>query len=482
MNPGTEIKQASTLRAIRKRGKSRRIWLLLLLALLAAGSAGGYYYWLQRSAVTVQSSVETVRTSQVRNGSITISASGSGTLVAGQESQLTFSVSGTIAEVLVQVGDQVQQGQVLARLGDLDDLQAGVSTAEQNLISAQQSLETLKENAPARLANAHLAVTAAEKTLISAKAKVVTKDMARCDQETIDAYFQKYAFAQQQLEKLQEAGGDASYYLSTIVPQKKVVGQAYNAYKYCAGYVDYEIRASQASYNLAEAQLKQAQSTLDTLTANGGIDPLELATAENTISSAQVALEQAKKKLAGTAITAPYDGTILSVAGQAGDTAETGAFITLADLARPQVEFSVDENDLEKLALGQKAHVTFDALPGSDFGGTVIRIYPALVSSGGYQVVKGLIQLDLEVGAATLPKGLNGSVELIQATAEDVLLVPQQAVRDLGDGSYAVFVVGADGNPKMRVVEVGLMDAASAEIKSGLAMGDVVTTGIMETR
>ena len=71
---------------------------------------------------------------------------------------------------------------------------------------------------------------------------------------------------------------------------------------------------------------------------------------------------------------------------------------------------------------------------------------------------------------------------LIQATAENVLLVPVQAVRDLGDGTYSVFVVGANGQPKMKVVEVGLQDAASAEIKSGVSLGDVVTTGTVQTK
>ena len=167
-----------------------------------------------------------------------------------------------------------------------------------------------------------------------------------------------------------------------------------------------------------------------------------------------------------------------------GDTAGTAAFITIADLSHPRLEFSVDETDMDKVAVGEKATVTFDAIPNQTYAGKVIRINPALESSNGYQVVKGLIQLELseENKSATLLKGLNGTVTLIQATAEDVLIVPAQAVRDLGDGTYSVFVVGANGQPKMKVVEVGLQDAASAEIKSGVSMGDVVTTGTVQTK
>jgi multidrug efflux pump subunit AcrA (membrane-fusion protein) len=71
---------------------------------------------------------------------------------------------------------------------------------------------------------------------------------------------------------------------------------------------------------------------------------------------------------------------------------------------------------------------------------------------------------------------------LVQASAENVLLIPVQALHDLGDGTYSVFVVGSDGQPKMRVVEIGLQDAASVEIKSGLNAGDVVSTGTVQTK
>jgi hypothetical protein len=59
--------------------------------------------------------------------------------------------------------------------------------------------------------------------------------------------------------------------------------------------------------------------------------------------------------------------------------------------------------------------------------------------------------------------------------------VPVEALRDLGEGEYAVFVV-VDGEPVLRVVEVGLVDITSAEILSGLEAGEVVSTGNTQTR
>jgi multidrug efflux pump subunit AcrA (membrane-fusion protein) len=76
--------------------------------------------------------------------------------------------------------------------------------------------------------------------------------------------------------------------------------------------------------------------------------------------------------------------------------------------------------------------------------------------------------------------GSNASVDVIGGRAENAILVPVEAVREIAPGEYAVFVM-EDGEPKLRIVTVGLMDYTSAEITSGLEAGEVVTTGVVET-
>jgi multidrug efflux pump subunit AcrA (membrane-fusion protein) len=75
---------------------------------------------------------------------------------------------------------------------------------------------------------------------------------------------------------------------------------------------------------------------------------------------------------------------------------------------------------------------------------------------------------------------MNAAIDVIGGRAEGVLLVPVEALRELGPGEYAVFVV-VDGEPQLRSVEVGLMDLTFAEIRSGLTAGEIVTTGVVET-
>lgn len=470
-----------------KRSKGKRIWIIVLavLVVVAGGLAGATFLTNKTSLVSgTTSATADYNTTRVKEGSLTLSVSASGTLVPGKERALFFSVDGIVASVDVQVGEEVKEGQVLASLTDLEDLEAEVNGAEQDLIDAQEAVEVLKDNSAVNLANARIALSDAQDALSDAKSGLVKEGWARCDQETTEAYYYKYIHAKEALEALGDGGGSADYYLTSIVPAKNTVASALAAYENCAGYTEYEIASSEATLSLAEANLAQAEEDLTTLTENGGVDPLDLATAENKVKNAQLSLDKAKEKLAGATLTAPFDGTILSIAGEPGDEVEGGSFITIADLAHPQVEFSADETDMDMISVGELANISFDAVPDRVFTGSVIRINPELESSGGYQVITGVIEMDLtnETEELSLPKGLNATVELVNATAENVMLVSVQALRDLGDGSYALFVVGEDGEPKMRVVEVGIMDAATAEIKSGVSIGDVVTTGIVETK
>ena len=468
----------------KKQTKSRRIWIPIVIILLLAVSGGVYYYLSQAGVVSAATATEVApKTTTVKTGSITLSATGTGTLIASKETALSFSTTDVVATINVQVGDLVKKGAVLAQLANINNLKDDVNSAQQTLVSAQQALDTLKQNAPSNLANAQLAVITAKKAVTDAQTAIVQKGVPRCDQDTIDDYYGTWMTEKKYLDSLGSGAGNPAYYDAVIVPEKILVAKDYASYLYCVGYTDYEVDSSHTNLDVANAGLVLAQNTLADLQKNNGIDPSALAAAENTLANAQVSVDEAEQTLVGATLVAPFDGTILTVAGQTGDTS-VSPFITIADLVHPQVQFDVDETDMDKVALGEQAQVSFDAITGRTFTGKVIQINPTLQTLNGYQVVQGLIELDLsqETNPPTFQKGLAASVQVIKAKAENVLLVPLQAVRDLGDGSYGVFVVGSDGQPTLKIVKVGLEDLTSAEITSGLTAGQTVTTGISETK
>ena len=108
---------------------------LVVVALLAA-AGGWYYYSTQYLPAQVANGEETIQTATVRRGNLVIVGSGSGSLIPSAEVDLSFSSGGRLAEVSVEVGDQVQAGDVLARLDDTE-AQSQVAQAENNLRQAE---------------------------------------------------------------------------------------------------------------------------------------------------------------------------------------------------------------------------------------------------------------------------------------------------------------------------------------------------------
>ena len=104
-----------------------------------------------------------------------------------------------------------------------------------------------------------------------------------------------------------------------------------------------------------------------------------------------------------------------------------------------------------------------------------------MVTSQNTTVVYAVVELDTATtGWEDLPIGSAAGVDVIGGRAENAVLVPVEALRQISEDEYAVFVM-EDGQPRMKMVEVGLQDLISAEIVSGLKVGDVVTTGQVET-
>lgn len=462
---------------------NKKWWIILAVIILASGAAFAGLQFSQNTAEAEETEKAPLQTAKVRKGELMISTTGTGTLTAGSEANLKFSTSGTLAELHVTVGDQAEAGDVLAILDDIESLQTELLTKELALYEAQQVVDDLQENATANLAEAQLTLANAKDTYQDAKSNVKLPGVERCDEESLAAYYDNYMLLEEQLQDLGSGGSDSNYYLNVIYPVKTERDKAYATYLYCAGYTEYEIEESQANLAIAEAEMNEAQLYVDLLTENLGIDPDELALAQNALDSAQVAFNQAQKQLDGATLVAPLDGTVMSIKGAVGDSVGTSTFITIADLENPKLEIYVDETDMDKIAAGYEVEIVFDALPDLTFSGTVSSVEPALVSVSNYQMVRGWAAIDtISMNKdLTLLEGMAATVEVIGGSVSNALLIPVDALRDLGDGEYAVFVVGADGQLKLRMVEVGLMDYTLAEIQSGLEMGDEVTTGIVET-
>jgi len=466
-------------------------WIVIVVLLAAA--AGGYYYYRQTTTTAAAASTTPLQTATVKRGSLVISASGTGSVISGSEAQLGFEYSGLLAQLNVSVGDQVSEGEVLAVSAPSDDaatLQSKLTSARLAVLQAQQNLDDLTSSVATAVSLAQLQSDLASKQvsvydnqssltdLINERA---TMNYKRCDSDTIQSKLEAYQTALDHWNH--------SAHLTNSAEYQQMVAALYN-YNWCnSNYsqeeldaADAEITSTRASIALLQSQIADDQAQIDNLQSSSGSQSLDVQIAQAKLDNAQADLDLVEQEAVSTTITAPFDGTILSISASVGDSVGTTKFITLADLSQPYLEVLLDETDLDNVGIGYQVSVTFDALPNQTFTGKVVSIDPSLTNAFSVTAIQTTVQLDTSSFSKpqNLPIGLSATVEVISAQAQNVLLVPVEALHELSEGNFAVFVM-ENGTPVLKTVEVGLMDYTYAEIKSGLSEGDVVTTGIVET-
>jgi multidrug efflux pump subunit AcrA (membrane-fusion protein) len=407
-----------------------------------------------------------------------------GSVIPAEEISVGFQNSGILTDLFVQVGDKVSAGDVLGVQGNTTQLEATITSDRLSLLSAQQELDDLyivedDDEIDLKIAVAQLEIIRAEKDLEDVIEAREHMDYPRCSQETIDAYFKEYDDAKNRVEELEARGAT----FDVLTPAKSARDTAFANYYYCSSpRTEEEINEADAQIELAQATLNAAILNADSLLDVDEPDADEIAMAEAKLASAEAQLAVSLEKLEATTLVAPIDGTVMEVKANEGETVGTSTLITLADLDQPMLEIYMDETDLDKVGEGFEVEVIFDALPDELFIGNVIYVEPFLSTVSGVQVVRAIVELDPASFAKPkiLPVGLNASVEVIGGQGIDVLLVPVEALREIGPDEYAVFVM-EDGEPKLRMVTVGLMDFTFAEIIDGLEESDTITTGIVET-
>ncbi len=521
--------------------KKKLLWIVFVVVLLLG--VGGVYAYDQIMLPTQSDEEEApLQTAVVRQGSLVISATGAGSVIPVEEVAIGFSSSGILADLLVEIGDNVQAGDVLARLdstaaeealanAELQLAQAIMQTdasatetgTSYNAISIQQaqiSLEQAQESLD-DLINWEPdpdAIAVAEANLASAQA---TYNAARGNEASSSTQIQIQAInlaqAEQDLADAQGAYNEAfdparDWELNDPSRADRLIAERDAAERNLSRAED-NLAIAQAQYNAAVSSTNNsgstnAQSSILTAeqaleSAQSGPTASEIEAAETAVRQAELALQQAQLNqeadqlnlaqaqlnlqsaqdtLEKTTLIAPMDGTIMSISANTGENV-SGPIITLANLEQPVVEIFMDESDLDKVGVGFEVDVIFDALPDDTFTGQVIQVDPQLQTVSEVSAIRAVVLLDGDSFAKpqTLPVGLNATVDVIGGQTENALLVPVESLRELSPGQFAVFVLEND-EPQLTMVEVGLMDFTFAEITSGLQNGDVVTTGILETQ
>jgi HlyD family secretion protein len=406
-----------------------------------------------------------------------VSATGSGSVATAAQISVGFDEVGTLIQLNVGLGDKVQAGDVLARLqtqNTPEEIASSISDAELAVIQAQQSLdklyttaETSRTEALNNIATYAQAVRDAQYTLENYNTPLFLQGLG-----TVEAVDEM----KEQLDAAWVAFDPYKYYPATDSTRQDLLEKlnlAQSNYDGAVKRLNYEYVLQVAQANLDKA--RQDYARYETGPAQD-----ELTLAEATLNNARAKLALAKETQSVVELVAPINGTVMAVDAIVGGVVSEGTIITLADLDQLRIEAYLDESDLDKARVGNEAEVVFDALPDRTFKGKVISVSPGLETVSNVQAVKVIVQLD-DIRGVNLPIGMSATVDVIAGRTDNAVLIPIEALRELDPGEYAVFVV-ENGEPVLRVVQVGLQDITSVEIISGVEAGEMVSTGITQTK
>ncbi len=363
-----------------------------------------------------------ITTTTVQRGSIRSLISTNGKVEPIQNFEAHAPVATIVKRLFVKEGDHVRKGQLLLQLDDAD-LRSQAARAQARIKAAQAD-------------QANLTTGGTREELLTLNAQLIKARGARDEaQRNLDAFrrLQQQGAAsagevQQAQEALQRAQAD-----TTLLEQKQ-----------------------KDRYSLPEVARVQAQS-----------------------AEAQASYDAAEDALAKSSVHAPFNGVVYALPVKQGAYVQAGDLLLQeGDLSQMLVRTFVDEPDIGRLAPGQRIEVTWDALPGRIWKGTVSSV-PATVKLRGSRNI-GEVMCSVDNHDLRLLPNVNVGVTVITAEHSDVLTLLREAVHMDDTKPYIYEVV--DGTLKRRAVEVSLQNLTQVEIAAGLPEHSLVALSSVDAK
>ncbi|OGO18538.1 MAG: hypothetical protein A2Z14_19195, partial [Chloroflexi bacterium RBG_16_48_8] len=349
-------------------------WIVpILIVVIIVGTVFGIGVYRRGQSRTLIADLETV---EAQRGSLIAMIGASGSVRANQTGQVAFQTTGIIESVLIQIGDKVRKGDMLAKL-EQESLSTQLILAKADLILAEKALEELLDT-EAEKARAELALAQAQDVLEDAEYKwYVQQEGNRASGETIAAAEANLVLAQKQVDDAQDEYSKYSgrseddparaFARSNLAAARQKRDSILRNLNWYLGYPsEIEQAILEAELEVARANLREAESALQKI--ENGPDPDDVTAAEARIAAA-------KTNLALSSIEAPFSGTVTAVEIKPGDSVSPGQpVLQLADLSSLFVDVDTSEVDVNKVKVGQEVRITFDADLEREYKGEIIEV------------------------------------------------------------------------------------------------------------
>ena len=520
--------------------KHKKITVIVLILIVIGG------YFTYQNLTKGKNAVRYV-TAAVEKGTVVVSVSGSGQVSASNQVDIKSKASGNVVNLEVTDGQDVKAGKLIAQL-DQTDAQKAVRDAEISLQTAKISLEQAK-NSENDLENTlkktyEDGFNTVGKTL-SDSADIMNNlhdilfsdTIAGSNQWNLDVFL-SYAEPSDQNRSNSIESGNNIYYNSYHKAKdsyeknfadykpvsrssdqatiKSLIDETYettsfiseaikNTHNLVQLYKDKKLQSNSTINSNINTYLTNLDSyrdkintdlinlltTKNTIENNAGIDPLNIQSKEFAVEQSENKLSDAKEALSDYSIYAPFDGTISKVNIEKGDSVSAGTAIATLITNQKIAEISLNEVDAAKVKIGQKATLTFDALPDLSITGKVSEL--DIIGTVSQGVVSYNVKIVLDTQDENVKPGMSVTADIITDIKQDVLVVSNNAIKSQGNSKYVELVENSDNKkqqllsnnnsgitlpvlPKQQSVETGLSDDSYTEIVSGLKEGDIVVT------
>ena len=411
-------------------------------------------------------SASALETAAVRRGTLVATVSATGSTSPLREAQMAFSATGPLTQLNVKQGDVVKAGQLLAQL-DTRTLEFQLAQSEASLIAAQAKFDQLKNPSPADVAAAKASVASAEAALAQV-IKPTQNDLliAKADLDRARA-------AVDQAQAAYDRVGGASNPFIAMTPQSLSLQQASSDYQKALAIFNSKASPSDSQLKQAQSALEQARSQLARLTNPSAND---LQSAQSSVDQARAGRDLAKAQLDNAILRAPFDGIVTHVDFDLGSFVPGGrVMLGVADTAELRVKVNIDETDISRVAVGQPVTIGLDAYPDASINAKVTDVAASATTIQG--VVNYVVTVSLQASQVPVKIGMTANANIVVANKENVLLVPNRAVRAASNKRF-VTVQKAPGQTQEVEVKLGLANEQETEVLSGVSEGQQVVTSI----
>ncbi|MEL6603964.1 MAG: efflux RND transporter periplasmic adaptor subunit [Cyanobacteria bacterium J06614_10] len=410
-------------KAVYKRSAKHRLFQgAAILCLASATTAGSYFAYRQFVLLPQAEEQAKTQTVAVETTTLPITVTANGTVDPEQSTNVSPKTSERLDAVIVDEGDSVEEGEIVAYMDD-SDLQGQLIQAQGELAAAEANLAMLTAgNRPQEIAQA-------EATLASAKASL----------NQAEEVLQRYE----------------SLYTRGAISAEETIGY-------------------RTARDTAQADVNSAQQSLDLSLA--GSREEEISQAEAEVLQAKGTLTTIETQIEATVIRAPFSGVVtaryadpgdfVSPSTAASETTSSSSSSILSLASNYQVVANVAETDIAQIQPGQPASIRADAFPDRVFDGTVAQVAEQATVTSNVTSFEVRVNLS-EEAKAELRSGMNVDVEFQAGELADVLVVPTVAIvrEEQGEG---VLVMSPEGSPRFRPIETGLTVDDKTEVAGGL--------------